>query len=127
MLCRDGPTGPQAARKPRPPSAITTKRGVAVTAESLIEQNQKVFDAACDAIQFSAAVGANKEISILAGIRIERAEIGAPGEFDSMTDNELITALQERFAKLAAELRLPISNRSIALNGNGADTDIERS
>jgi phage terminase small subunit len=108
---------------------ITTKRAVAaaVTAESLIEQNQKVFDAACDAKQFSATVGANKEISILAGIRIERSEIGSPGEFEAMSDAELLTALQERFAKLMAELRLPITNGSIALNGNGTDTDIEGS
>jgi hypothetical protein len=74
--------------------------------------------------QLSAAVGANKEISILAGVRIERAEIGAPGEFDHMTDEELWQALQERFAKLAAELR---HNGSIAVNGNGADTDMEGS
>jgi hypothetical protein len=44
-----------------------------------------------------------------------------------MSDAELLTALQERFAKLMAELRLPITNGSIALNGNGTDTDIEGS
>jgi phage terminase small subunit len=105
---------------------ITTKRAVAaaVTAESLIEQNQKVYAAAMESKQLSAAVGANKEISILAGIRVERAEIGQPGEFDHMSDEELWQALQERFAKLAAELR---HNESITVNRNGADTDIERS
>jgi phage terminase small subunit len=107
---------------------IMTKRAVAVavTAESLIEQNQKVFDAAMEAKQLSAAVGANKEISILAGIRIERSEVGAPGEFDHMSDAELLTAIRERFARLERELRLPISNGSV-INGNGVDTDIEGS
>jgi phage terminase small subunit len=105
---------------------ITTKRAVAaaVTAESLIEQNQKVFDAAMEAKQLSAAVGANKEISILAGIRVERSEIGGPGEFDHLSDAELLAAIRERFARLESELRPAITNGSIAVNGNGADTDI---
>jgi phage terminase small subunit len=106
---------------------ITTKRGVAaaVTVESLIEQNQKVYDAAMESKQLSAAVGANKEISILAGIRVERSEIGSPGEFDALSDDELKHMLLERLVGLAPALG--ISVQSIALNGNGADTDIEGS
>jgi hypothetical protein len=36
--------------------------------------------------QLSAGVSAAKEMSILAGKRIERSEIGLPGEFDAMQD-----------------------------------------
>jgi hypothetical protein len=81
---------------------ITTKRAVAaaVTAESLIEQNQRVYARAMESNQLSASVGANKEISILAGVRIERAEIGAPGEFEAMSDDELLAAIRERFTRL---------------------------
>jgi hypothetical protein len=35
-----------------------------------------------EAGQISAAVAALKEIGVLSGIRIERSERGAPGEFD---------------------------------------------
>jgi phage terminase small subunit len=45
--------------------------------------------------QLSAAVAAIKEKGILSGKRIERAEVGAPGEFDALTDDEL-----ERVARL---------------------------
>src|SRR5262249_50139213 len=81
---------------------ITTKRVVAtaVTAERLIEQNQKVFDAAFEAKQYSAAVGANKEIGVLAGLRVERSEIGGPGEFDHVSDAELDCFIVEEFAQL---------------------------
>jgi hypothetical protein len=98
---------------------ITTNRGVAaaVTAEDLIEQNQKVFDAAYNAKQFSAAVGANKEISILSGIRVERSEIGGPGEFDHMSDDELRRGLIERFIR-NDELRAMLAERFIQLYGS---------
>jgi uncharacterized protein (DUF2461 family) len=72
---------------------------------------------AYDNKQFSAAVGANKEISVLAGIRIERSEIGRPGEFDHMTDAELLTAIRERMARIESELRPAITHGSIALDG----------
>jgi hypothetical protein len=38
----------------------------------------------------------------LSGKRIERREVGAPGEFETMTDEELKRALKERVARLAA-------------------------
>jgi phage terminase small subunit len=50
--------------------------------------------------QISAAVAAIKEKGVLSGKRIERAEIGAPGEFETMTDDELERALMERVARL---------------------------
>jgi hypothetical protein len=46
--------------------------------------------------QHSAAVSAIKEKSILSGHRIERREIGTPGEFDHLSDDELERALIER-------------------------------
>jgi len=39
----------------------------------------------------SAAV---KEIGILTGLRIERSERGQPGEFEGMTDEQLLTELR---------------------------------
>jgi hypothetical protein len=50
--------------------------------------------------QISAAVAAIKEKGIFSGKRIERREIGAPGEFDALTDDELERALVERFSAL---------------------------
>jgi hypothetical protein len=38
---------------------------------------------------------------VLTGQRIERRDIGAPGEFESLTDEELERALVERFNALA--------------------------
>jgi hypothetical protein len=46
---------------------------------------------------------------VLGGKWIERAEVGSPGEFETMTDEELERALMERaLARLAA---LPICRR----------------
>jgi hypothetical protein len=48
----------------------------------------------------SAAVAAIKEKGVLSGQRIERREIGAPGEFEALTNDELERALVERFSAL---------------------------
>ena len=50
--------------------------------------------------QISAAVSAIKEKGVLSGKRIERSEFGAPGVFETMTDEELERALIERIARL---------------------------
>jgi hypothetical protein len=50
--------------------------------------------------QLSAAVAAIKEKGVLTGKRIERSEVGGPGEFDALTDDELERALVERIARL---------------------------
>jgi hypothetical protein len=77
----------------------------------------------CGAKQYSAAVGANKEISILTGIRVERAEIGAPGEFDQLSDDELERGIVERLVQLGLLTQaLAISDGSITPNG-GSDDD----
>jgi hypothetical protein len=48
--------------------------------------------------QFSAAIAAIKEMSVLSGQRIERKEVGPPGAFDALTDDELEPAVCERFS-----------------------------
>jgi hypothetical protein len=48
--------------------------------------------------QYSAAVGAIREKSILSGHRIERREVGPPDSFDHLTDDELERELIERAA-----------------------------
>ena len=53
--------------------------------------------------QYSASVGATKEMSILTGHRIEKTEIGSPGEFEAMEDAELLASIRERFARLNDE------------------------
>jgi hypothetical protein len=50
--------------------------------------------------QISAAVSAIKEKGVLTGKRIERQEVGRPGEFETMTGHELERALIERFSAL---------------------------
>jgi phage terminase small subunit len=62
-------------------AAVAAERA-AVTRQSLVEGAQAIRKAAMEANQFSAAVAAHKEIGVLTGIRIERSERGAPGEFD---------------------------------------------
>ena len=63
--------------------------------------------------QLSAAVAAIKEKGVLSGKRIERSEVGSPGEFDHLTDDELERALIERLAQLGFA-PVAISNGSIA-------------
>lgn len=58
------------------------------------------YKRALESGQLNAAVNANKEVSILAGVRIERAEVGAPGEFESMTDEELEREVRELLVQL---------------------------
>jgi hypothetical protein len=50
--------------------------------------------------QFSAAIGAIKEIGVLSGQRVERKEVGPPGAFDELSDDQLERALTERFCRL---------------------------
>jgi phage terminase small subunit len=63
-------------------TAAAAAERAAVTRQSEIEMVQAIRKAAMEANQFSAAVAATKEIGVLSGIRIERSERGAPGEFD---------------------------------------------
>jgi phage terminase small subunit len=71
-----------------------------VTAESLVQDAEKVFQRAMEINQLSAANTAIKGKAILSGKWIERAEIGAPGEYETMTDDELERQIMERVARL---------------------------
>jgi phage terminase small subunit len=85
-------------------AATTAAERAAVTRHSLVEEAKTVLAAAKEAKQHSAAVSALKELGILAGVRIERSERGAPGEFAEL---ECMTAAELRayIAKALAELR----------------------
>lgn len=47
-----------------------------------------------------AANGAIKEKGVLSGVRVERSEIGQPGEFDHLSDDELERMVVEQFIQL---------------------------
>jgi hypothetical protein len=49
--------------------------------------------------QLNAANTAIKVKSVLSGKWIERAEVGAPGEYETMTDDELERQIMERVAR----------------------------
>jgi hypothetical protein len=51
----------------------------------LIEKASQILDLAIAEKQFSAAVAALQEIGTLAGLRIERREVGRPGEFELLS------------------------------------------
>jgi hypothetical protein len=70
--------------------------------------------------QLSAAVAAGKEIGIYTGHRIERSEVGLPGEFESMQDDELERMVAERFHRLFGG-KLAIRDGSATLNGRSDD------
>jgi len=84
--------------------ATVTAKKAAVTLESLVEMQQKLYDKAYDTGQLSPGVAAAREISVLTGHRIERSEVGAPGEFESMQDDELERVLIERLGALGFAL-----------------------
>jgi len=61
-----------------------------------MDQAEAILARAMESGQLSAAVSALKEKGVLSGKRVERSEIGAPGEFDHLNDDELERALAER-------------------------------
>jgi hypothetical protein len=71
-----------------------------VTVETLIDDSEKVFQRAMEIGQLSAANTAIKGKGILSGKWIERAEVGTPGEYETMTDDELERQIMERVARL---------------------------
>jgi hypothetical protein len=66
----------------------------------LIDDSEKVFQRAMEIGQLSAANTAIKGKGILSGKWIERAEVGAPGEYETMIDDELERRIMERVARL---------------------------
>lgn len=71
-------------------------RRAEVTLESLIQEADQARIGAMEAGQFSAAVAAIKEKGVLSGKRIERAEVGGPGDFERMSDDELDRFISSR-------------------------------
>jgi adenosylmethionine-8-amino-7-oxononanoate aminotransferase len=76
-------------------SAAAACKRLAITREKLIEMAEEIYLKAKEAGQFSAAIGAVREIGVLSGLRIERSERGSPGEFSEMTDEQLVAELRE--------------------------------
>jgi hypothetical protein len=73
-----------------------------ITKEKLVKMALDLHKASADNHQYSAAGAMIKELGVLTGHRIERSEVGSPGEFEAMQDGELWDALQARFAVMTA-------------------------
>ena len=71
-----------------------------ITQDELIKRADEIFKLAMASGQLGAAVNALKELGILSGKRIERAERGQPGEFDHMSDEELHKAVLDSAERL---------------------------
>jgi len=72
--------------------------------ESLIDEAEEVRAAAYKSGQYSPAVAALREKAVLSGHRIEKSEVGVPGEFESMQDDELERVLIERLGALGLSI-----------------------
>jgi hypothetical protein len=88
-------------------SAIAARANV--TAESLMDQAEAILARAMRRGQLSAAVSALKEKGVLSGKRVERSEVGSPGQFDHLTDEELHAEIQRELTELGY---LPASTAS---------------
>jgi hypothetical protein len=86
----------------------------------LIDDSEKVFQRAMEIGQLSAANTAIKGKGILSGKWIERAEIGGPGEYETMTDDELERQIMERLARLGL---MDVLTLHIPHMDNAADVD----
>jgi hypothetical protein len=75
-----------------------------VTAESLLDEAEQVRLGAMEYKQFNAANTAIKGKAVLTGHWVERAEIGKPGEFDALSDDELERMVIEGFKELSLTL-----------------------
>ena len=73
---------------------------VEVSVQSLMEEAEEARTEAMKLGQIAAAVAAIKEKGILSGKRIERGELGKPGDYDRLTDDEL----NDRIARGARKL-----------------------
>jgi hypothetical protein len=84
--------------------ATATAKKAAFTLESLVEMQQKLYEKAYDTGQLSPGVAAAREISVLTGHRVERSEVGAPGEFEALQDDELEHMLVQHLGELGFSL-----------------------
>lgn len=65
-----------------------------ITVASLVERADELRELAIEHKQISAGVAAVKEIGILTGLRIDRREVGEPGEFARLSDDELLKLVE---------------------------------
>ena len=101
-------------------------RRTVINKEYLIEKSEELRAWGMEIDQLAAAGTAIRELGVLTGHRIERAEIGGPGEFDHLSDDELLATIRDRWARLDGDTQLAIGNGSIQLNGaprNAKDRD----
>lgn len=70
-----------------------------ITVESLVEMQRKFVDRAYSSNQCAAGNGAVKNLAILSGKWVERTEVGGPGEFDHLSDDELKREVVELFVE----------------------------
>jgi hypothetical protein len=75
-----------------------------VTPESLMDQAETILAAAYEHKQYGAAVTALREKAVLSGHRIERSEVGGPGEFEAIQDDELERLLVQHLGELGFSL-----------------------
>jgi phage terminase small subunit len=76
----------------------------AVTAESLLDEFEQAREQAMKNGREGNANNAIKGKAVLSGHWVERKEIGAPGEFEAMQDDELERMLVERLGALGLSL-----------------------
>ena len=62
---------------------------VQMTVGDLVDRADELRQLAIEHKQISAGVAAVKELGILTGLRIDRREVGSPGDFERMSDDEL--------------------------------------
>ena len=89
-----------------------TAAATVVTAESLMKEAEEVRVSAMDSGQLNAAVAAIKEKGVLSGKRVERGEVGGPGAFDHLSDDELRAEI-ERECRELGYISLTAVSRSI--------------
>jgi phage terminase small subunit len=73
---------------------------VQVTVSDLVSAADEIRELAIRDKQYSAAVGAVKEIGVLTGLRVDRREVGKPGDFEHLSDDELAKWIASESAKL---------------------------
>jgi len=78
-----------------------------VTVASLVQELDEARTTALRLGQASAAVAATMGKAKVTGQIIDRAEVGKPGEFDSMTENELLEFILSNIKQLGFEVKSP--------------------
>jgi SAM domain (Sterile alpha motif) len=92
-----------------------------VTVETLIDDSEKVFQRAMEINQLSAANTAIKGKGILTGKWVERAEVGSPGEYDALSDDDLERQIMERMARLGYVVTLAIPHMDNDVDSGGRE------